>query len=536
MGRHGLRHKPVLTREDMRELDRVTIEGGVPSIDLMERAGEQVTAAIVEELPRLEPVPESSPSAFVLAGPGNNGGDGFVVARLLAARGWDVTVGLCAREPEPDSDPGVNLRRWRDLGGEIIDTHASLARLARPRAATIAVDALFGTGLVRPLEGDYHDLVSALNDGSTPVVSVDTPSGLCANTGMPLGVAVFARLTVTLGAAKPGLFCGVGPNHAGRVVVADIGLRSPQEAGIVPVGELIDADACAAWLPHRHRMAHKGELGHVLIVGGSLGKCGAVLLAARAALRGGSGLVTMAVPDIVAAQADTSLVEAMTLALPATSEGELAGSAWRRLSSQAARFDAAVVGPGMGTGRGAAALALGMIESFGGALVIDADALNVLASDRKTAAAAFAERARAGLGPVIATPHPGEMGRLLGRSSASVQEDRLDAVRRFCSDYAATVVLKGAGSIVSDGRRTGFNTSGNPGMASAGMGDVLAGLVATFAVQRSDPFEAATLATFIHGAAGDLLAERRRAPGFLAGEVADAVPEAVAAIGKTLPA
>ncbi len=518
----------------MRELDRVTIEGGVPSIDLMERAGERVTAAVLDELPRLAPNAPSTPSALVLAGPGNNGGDGFVIARLLATHGWEVTVALCAREPAPDSDPGVNLKRWRDLGGELIDTRTALERLAG-KGPTVIVDALFGTGLVRPLEGGYHDLVAALNDSAVPVVSVDTPSGLCADTGMPLGVAVFAQLTVTLGAAKPGLFCGVGPNHTGRLIVADIGLRDPEEAGIAPVGELIDTDVCVAWLPHRHRMTHKGELGHVLVAGGSLGKCGAVLLAARAALRGGSGLVTMAVPECVAAEADTALVEAMTLALPANSDGELATGAWKHLSDELSRFDAAVIGPGMGTGRGAKALVKGMIESFGGVLVVDADGINVLAAERKHATEALADRTRSGLGPVVVTPHPGEMGRLLERSSAAVQKDRLDAVRSFSADWKATVVLKGAGTIVSDGRRTGFNTSGNPGMASAGMGDVLAGLTATFGAQRSDPFEAAALATFIHGTAADILARRRGAPGFLAGEVADAVPEAVASVACTLP-
>ena len=524
----------VLTREDMRELDRVTIDGGVPSIDLMERAGECVTAAILDELPRLVPGAPPTPSALVLAGPGNNGGDGFVVARLLAAHGWDVAVALCAAEPAPDSDPGVNLKRWRDLGGELIDTAAGLERLAAG-TSTIVVDALFGTGLVRPLEGVYHDLVAALNDAAAPVVSVDTPSGLCADTGMPLGVAVFAQLTVTLGAAKPGLFCGVGPNHTGRLIVADIGLRNPEEAGIAPVGELIDAQASAAWVPHRHRMTHKGELGHVLVAGGSLGKCGAVLLAARAALRGGSGLVTMAVPECVAAEADTALVEAMTLGLPANSNGEFSPAAWKRLSNELKRFDAAVIGPGMGTGRGARALVKGMIESFGGVLVVDADGINVLAAERRQAREALIARTRSGLGPVVITPHPGEMGRLLGRSSAAVQQDRLDAVHSFSADWKATVVLKGAGTIVSDGRRTGFNTSGNPGMASAGMGDVLAGLTATFGAQRSDPFEASALATYIHGAAAALLAGRRNAPGFLAGEVADAIPEAVASVANTLP-
>ncbi len=519
---------PVVSREAMRELDRVTIARGTPSIELMERAGAKVADVAVEEARAVWPEDQGAPRALVLAGPGNNGGDGFVAARLLATRGWEVSVALCAREPAPDSDPGVNLKRWRDLGGDVIDARSCLERLAAAdRGNVLVIDALFGTGLVRPLEGDYHDLVAALNDSGLPVVAVDMPSGLCADTGMPLGVAVFARATVTLGAAKPGLFCGVGPNHAGRIVVADIGLLEPEEAGIEPLGHVLDAPACSGWLLRRHRMTHKGELGHVLVVGGALGKSGAVMLAARAALRAGAGLVTMAVPDPIAAAVDAALIEAMTLALPATSDGEMAPQSWRRLAEEVQRFDAAVVGPGIGTGRGARGLLEGVLGTFAGPVVVDADGLNLLAADREHSGQLLAKRARQGLGPVILTPHPGEMGRLLGCTSAAVQQDRLGALRTLCSQWPVTVVLKGAGSLVGQGRRVGFNISGNPGMATAGMGDVLSGLAAALAAQRGDPFEAAAAATFLHGLAGDVLERRWGGAGFLAAELADAIPAAI---------
>ncbi len=527
-------YTPVLSREDMRELDRVTIEAGTASIDLMERAGEQIRDFLLDRaaspLGRLLET-ERAPRVLILAGPGNNGGDGFVVARLLAAEGWDAIVARCAAEPSPESDGGVNLRRWRDLGGTCIETtEDAIEALASKESSPfdLVIDALFGTGLTRPLEGDYLDLVSTLNGCGLPVLSVDTPSGLCADTGEPLGVAVFADATVTLGAAKPGLFCGVGPNHCGRLVVVDIGLLEPSEAGIQAAGQWVDAAACRHWLPSRHAMTHKGELGHVLVVGGSVGKLGAVLLAARAALRLGAGLVTMAVPETVAVDADARLLEAMTLPLPATANGQFASAAARQLGTDCERFDAIVVGPGMGTERGARAIVGALLDRFHGPLVIDADGLNIIAGDLARFDEQLARRRKTSAGAVVLTPHPGEMGRLLGMRAAAVQEDRLGTLRRFYREHATVTVLKGAATLVGDGRRVGFNGSGNPGMASAGMGDVLAGALGTLVAQKPDPWEAAALAVYLHGLAGDFLAEELGGPGFLASELADRLAAAAA--------
>jgi NAD(P)H-hydrate epimerase len=395
----------------------------------------------------------------------------------------------------------------------------------------VVLDALFGTGLDRELDASYADLIGALNESGLPVVAVDIPSGLCANTGRVLGTAVLADATVTLGAAKPGLFLGSGPNHAGRIAIVDIGLRDPEEAGIEPVGCVLDDECCEAWVPHRHPMTHKGELGHVLIVGGSAGKTGAVLLAARAALRSGAGLVTMAVPAAVAATTDAALLEAMTTELVDDGHGQVARPAWDAFAGTLERYRAVVVGPGLGNGQGVWPLVEGLVTTFRGPLVIDADGLNALAAHRSDALErAFRMRRDAGAAAAVLTPHPGEMARLLGLSSAEVQEDRLAACRDLAARLQATVVLKGAASLVSDGERTGFNSSGNAGMASPGMGDVLSGLAGTLTAEIGDPFAAASLAVYVHGLAGDILSDRYGGPGFLAGDLAEVLPAAFAAL------
>ena len=527
--------KPVLTREDMRRLDAATISAGTPSIELMERAGRRIAEYLQANREMFPGGRTTRPSLLVLAGSGNNGGDGFVVARLLAELGWNVDVTLCGREPAPGSDAAANLRLWRDAGGKITEIGRVLSKLHDGGAGwDVALDALYGTGLDRALQGRDVDVVRAVNESALYTVAVDIPSGLCADTGHPLGVAVVADATVTIGAGKPGLFVGAGPDHAGRVTVVDIGLLDLEKAGIESLAQVIDRETCSMWLPPRRNTIHKGDLGHVLVVGAQRGKTGAVLLAARGALRAGAGLVTMAVPQSLVDPTDTALTEAMTFGVAETARGEVGEGAFETLAPELGRFTTAVVGPGMGTGPGAHTLVKGLLRDFAGTLVIDADGLNVLASSRDELAVALSHRRARGQGAVILTPHPGEMGRLAGTSSNDVQQDRLAAVRSFCSKHAATLVLKGAGTIVSDGVRTAFNTSGNPGMASPGMGDVLSGITAAFAARIASSFVAASSAVHVHGLAADLLAVRIRGAGFLAGEVADTVPAATASLGSTV--
>jgi NAD(P)H-hydrate epimerase len=272
----------------------------------------------------------------------------------------------------------------------------------------------------------------------------------------------------------------------------------------------------------------------VLVAGGSSGKSGAVLLAARAALRSGAGLVTMALPSTLAAVADVALWEAMTIGLSDDGHGSIGERAYAAIEPEAARFSAAAVGPGLGTGAAALELVAAFVERFPGALVLDADALNVIAGRDAVAAVCAARRAQ-GLGPLVLTPHPGEMGRLLGTTSAAVQADRVGATRGCLARYAgATVVLKGAATVVGNGSKLRFNTSGNPGMAAPGMGDVLAGTIAALLAVIDDPFDAASAAVFAHGYAADLLARQTEGAGFFASEVADTLPVAFGEIRASL--
>lgn len=526
----------VVVREAMRELDARTIAAGTPSLALMESAGQALADALADS--GLHGVALSDgPRLLVLAGRGSNGGDGFVVARLLEARGWFCTVALVGGEPSPGGDAATNLAEWRRSGGLVIGAEAA-SRLLRDRADEfdLALDAIFGTGLARPVEGDDAEFIHHMNQSGLPIIAADVPSGLCSDTGVPLGAAVRCRATVTLGAAKPGLFLDEGPVYCGRVRVADIELLEPAEAAVARVGVVLDGVTTAGSWPRLSPLSHKGSRGHVLIVAGSRGKTGAAVLAARGALRAGAGLVTVACVPEVQMAVSAALPEAMTRLLAQDPEGCISLAAIEGLASVAKTADSIVVGPGLGTGPGADA-AVALLLEQPQPLVIDADGLNALSLwDDQRIQSLFAARTASGAPAPILTPHPGEMGRLVDATSAHVQLSRMVFSDNFAKELGAVVVLKGAATIVADGRGgspdvhgawLAFNLSGNAGMACAGMGDVLSGVCAAIAVRVIDPFEAAGLAVYVHGAAGDLLAARS-GPGFLAGELADEIPAVLA--------
>ncbi len=553
----------VLGRDDVRALDAATIATGTPALELMERAG----AAIARELAGIggltAKMDSRRPRLLVLAGCGNNGGDGFVVARLLARTHWRCTVALCAGEPRAGGEAAVNLDLWRRSAGRVIDICAAREAIesAEPQFDLI-LDALLGTGLDRPVDAALADIIHRLNFRALrprppTVVAVDIPSGLCADSGLALGCAVRASATVALGAYKTGLFVGEGPDYAGRLLVADIGLLPPFEAGVSTAGLALDALSTAGSLAAPSPMAHKGSRGHVLVVAGSRGKSGAAVLCARAALRGGAGLVTVAVPQSQQAVVAASIAEVMTAALPEDEAGAFSEACADRLDALIEVADSIVFGPGAGTGPGAAALLRAILTKARCPVVLDADGLNLgclLGRDERRRLSVA--RASQAMGPVVLTPHPGEMGRLVEASTAEVQASRLEYAAKFAKSEGCVVVLKGAGTIVTDGVRTAFNTSGNAGMAAAGMGDVLAGVVGALAARCPDIVDAACLAVYSHGVAGDFCAYGRAAStgaalrlgfeedfdvarnvvgsrllaGFLAGEVADAIPAALAGL------
>jgi NAD(P)H-hydrate epimerase len=379
------------------------------------------------------------------------------------------------------------------------------------------LDALFGTGLTRALAGGAAKAVAAINSAQRPVVAADLPSGLSADTGDRIGPAVRATRTVAFAAYKHAHVFFPARDFCGRVVVADIGIRARLLSPRPPAFEAASCADLTAWLPRRPGDSHKGDFGRLAIVAGSRGKAGAAALAARGALRAGAGLVTVFCPASIEPIIVSAIPEAMTRPMPEEA-GALAMAAADRFLSESRSFDAVAIGPGLGTAAGTVA-AVAKILSANLPIVCDADALNAFAGRPR----AFARRRR----PTVLTPHPGEAGRLLGVSTASVQRDRPGTVRRLARATRSVVVLKGASTLIAGASGPiAVNPTGSPLMATAGSGDVLTGAAGAFLARGLAAEEAAVAAAYLHGLAGEILAGRLGDAGLLAGELADALPDA----------
>jgi NAD(P)H-hydrate epimerase len=510
----------VVTAAEMRALDARTIADGTPGHVLMERAGRAAAAAARGLLRgRRGPV-------LIVCGRGNNGGDGFVVARLLRRPGRRVETWCVGDVGGGTGDAARMLRRWQRSGGRIHRLTAPPdldAFAARCRSAALVVDALFGTGLSAPVTGLAAEVVHAINRAGVPVLALDVPSGLSADTGRPLGVAVRATATVTFGLAKIGLCVPPGCEHAGRLSIADIGLTEVAALGAPPV-EWLEASAVGRLLPRRARDAHKGAFGHVLVVAGSRGKLGAALLAAEGAARAGAGLTTLAVPASLQPLVEGRVREVMTAALAEDGAGLVEAPAGPELTDLVRGRAAVVCGPGLGTGEGPRAVVGALLGMVSVPMVLDADGLNAVAGT----GALRGRRA-----PTVVTPHPGEMARLLAASVEDVQRDRVRAARDFAAATGVVVVLKGAGTVVAapDGR-CALSTSGNPGLASGGSGDVLAGVIGGLLAQGLTPFEAATFGAFVHGRAADAIAVRQGEAGLLARDLLAELPAAIGGLQR----
>lgn len=463
----------------------------MPGLLLMENAGRGAADALIEAFP------ERLARVVVVGGTGQNGGDAWVVARRLVTRGHRPRAFLAGERDAVRGDARVNLDALEAVGVPV----EPVAALGEPlRAATLVVDGLFGTGLDRAIEGWRAELVQALAEAPAPLVALDLPSGIDANTGAVLGVAPFAALTLTFAGHKRGLWQGAGRAHAGVVRVVDIGAPPPP-----CVDRLLELGDAARVLPARPFDAHKGTGGHVLVLAGAPGKTGAAVLAGEGALRGGAGLVTLAARPDVRVALDPRVVELMTAEL---------GS----LGALAEGKAALVVGPGLGLDDAARALVLEAALELEAPAVLDADALTLLAVEG-------AERLRDARGPRVLTPHPGEAARLLGSSPAAVQADRYAAAEQLAARAGQVVVLKGAGTLIAEpGGRLAVCPLGTPALGVAGTGDVLSGVIGA-ALASAAPFEAACAAVLLHARAGELAARGDR--GLLAREVAAEVPAAL---------
>jgi len=483
---------PILDAAGMREADRVTIaELGLPGLVLMERAATAVGDVVSERF-------ADAGRVLVVCGPGNNGADGLAVARQLVARGENAEAVLLVEPSHLRGDAAVQLALARSFGVPVHEcANGPLDGLAALLAeAQVVVDALFGTGLDRALDGRWRSVIELIEGAGWPVVAVDLPSGLSGSSGAVAGPSLRAAVTVTFGAPKLAHVLPPASERCGEVAVADIGIPARLIERNAVAG-LLEHDDVAAWLPVREPAAHKGNFGHLLVIAGRVGRAGAAALAARAAVNLGAGLVTVATAEGAVTPIQSSVPEAMVDPLPQGGDGSVAGGGVEALLE---RVTAVAIGPGLGLGAGPRRLLDDVLERWRGPLLLDADALTLLDGRLERLAARGAE--------TVLTPHPGELARLLGVDTAAVAGDRLGAARTASSRSGGTVLAKGARTvIVAPGGRPLVNPTGGPGLASGGAGDVLTGAIGALLAQGLPGDQACALGAWLHGRAAELAAD-----------------------------
>lgn len=505
--------QPVLSAAAMRELDRRAIqERGIPGEVLMEAAGSACAQAVRELLPS-----GHAGRVLVVCGRGNNGGDGFVAARLLSQSGCAVEVFLLGDPATLHGDAALNRDRWQALGQPIRTVRAAADLPPESLAgAGVILDAIFGTGLDKPVRGLEAEVIRAINACGRPVVSADLPSGVSADTGAVLGEAVLARVTVTFGHLKPGLLFYPGATLAGAVRVADICLPPLARSEAQPRAWLMEESDLAAAIRPRPADAHKGMFGHLVVLAGSDFMPGAAALCCTAAMRSGAGLCTLIASEEVLRRA---------LVGPVEFTGAPLGD-FERLAEQCRGKRALVMGPGLGQESATAERVRQAAQAIEIPAVLDADGLNLLSGHLD-----LLREARA---PRILTPHPGEAARLLECAAGEIQADRLAAARRLAARTGAVVALKGARTVIADSSGEAFLCSaGNPGMATGGTGDVLAGIIGGLLSQGHPALEAARLGVHLHALAGDRAAETRGQRGLVARDLLESLPDVLRDIERS---
>ncbi len=509
----------VLTAEEMRSADRISIEDiGIPGVVLMEHAALSVLAEIESSLGDVK-----AKKFAVFCGRGNNGGDGLALSRLLIQKGAECYVFLSGAAEEIAGDAGINLGILKGMGGYIAEvTHRENIKFIerQVRESCAVVDAILGTGVRGEVKGINRDLIEFINTLDRPVVSMDIPSGLNCDTGRPMGAAVRADITVTFGYPKIGEVIYPGAEYTGKLVAADIGYPARVTEEINPAGRLTTADELPL-IRRRDANTHKGDYGHVLVIGGSKDYTGAPVISSSAALRSGTGLVTMAVPSCIAGMVSGRMPEVIPMAL-CDEGGYLGRKAAGEILNNLDGIDAVAVGPGLGRSETVADFMEVFISNCPLSMVIDADGLNNIEP-------ALLLRAK---GQAAVTPHPGEMARLMGKSTEYINENRIDTAREFSDKYGAVCVLKGARTVVACENRYYISPTGNPGMATAGSGDVLTGVIAGLTGQGFSIADACVLGTYVHGLAGDMLREKIGEYGMTATDVASYVPIAINSLIK----
>lgn len=478
----------------------------MPGVVLMENAGRAVASVILAEYP-------SAKKMAVICGAGNNAGDGFVIARHLISSGKEVSVHIAQKKQRYKGDAKTNLDSLLEIGAPVKELEGKLPRI---KDADVIVDAIFGTGLDRDVGGFYERLIKFINRQSARRVSVDIPSGLDADTGQPLGTAVRADVTITFAPAKLGMCIYPGVDYAGKLQVADITIPKLLEEDL-PF-ELLTFKGCRGLIKKRAADSHKGTYGHLLVLAGSPGKSGAAVLCADAALRAGSGLVTLGVPGSIFSAVEEKTTEVMSVSLKDSKDGTFHPDAHKEVLRELdGKKTALALGPGISTSRSTGEFLEKVITQCEVPITLDADALNIISKNpeilRKTKI------------PAVITPHPGEMARLCGMRTKQVQDDRVGVSTRFSKEYGCYVVLKGARTVVSTpGGEVFINPTGNSAMATAGTGDVLTGIIGGLAAQGYDCLQSCLLGVFLHGHAADLLLEETGTAGFTASEISRKIP------------
>ncbi len=500
----------------MQQMDRTAINKlKIPGIVLMENAGCGVCNIMMKHMKE-----SLSPYVAIIAGPGNNGGDGFVVARHLHQHGISSKIILLSPVEKFKGDARINLDILIKLNmpiHEILDNTAVQDSSSVILHAGCIVDAIFGTGLSREVKDRFASIIDVINRSNRPVISVDIPSGLNADTGHVLGTAVRADITATMALPKTGQVIYPGIEYVGQLEVVDIGMPPEVIETFQPYTYLLDNNMAQKMLPDRAPEAHKGTFGHVLIISGSPGKAGAAELAVRGALGSGAGLVSLATPDSIWPVMMEKLTEAMTIALPSDTTGEISSNILDTVLKYTEGKRAIAIGPGIGLGKGPSELVRALAKEVKIPMILDADALTAIGTNHGVLKQAEAPR--------ILTPHPGEAARLLNTSSGNVQKDRIGSAKRIAEDTGAVVVLKGARTIIaSPSGDLAINPTGNPGLAAGGMGDVLTGIISGLVSQGLSPWEASCLGVYAHGMSADILSRTRGPWGFKASELANELP------------
>lgn len=503
----------------IRDVDSTAVDRyGISGLQLMENAGRGVASVALRGIGAI-----SGAKAIIFTGKGNNGGDGFVAARHLSNAGVEARVFSLCRIEELKGDAALNASTWVKMNGaveELLSVEALNSAVQSVQRADIVIDAIFGTGLSTDVTGLHKEAIRLVNNHSKKILAVDIPSGINATTGAVLGEAVRAHLTATMAMPKLGLLLFPGRAHAGKVEIIDIGMpREVIEEPSIKWNLLVGADMTRILKP-RQAESHKSSHGHLLILAGSPGLTGAACMAGIASLRAGAGLATIGVPESLHDIMEVKTTEVMTVGLPETAERTLAKSSFDKVKRLLANKTALLVGPGAGSSKELMELIGLIMQDANVPVIIDADGLNSFAPKIGALKDMKAE--------VVLTPHPGEASRLLNMKIPDIQADRIGAAERLVEMTGATVVLKGAYTVIAHPSGQVFlNPTGNPGLATAGTGDILAGMLGAFLAQGYSTLEAASIAVYIHGLAGDEVKKEMGELGMIATDLLQHIPRLV---------